>query len=238
MQPSYRGGAGDRGGTEAGWMRVPGYAAGVGSKERFWASRLRWRMRGAPLWPAFAVFTLLDAVVLNRLPPVTTIDLSLIQGLLIATFSNLFLVGALAPFMARRLQTRRRAALAAAGGALPAEIEREVLSDRLGVALLAAGVVACLASGLANRPVIVSETEATEEAAREVRGFVAHSGDDELERNLETANTKRLGEGFFRVCIARDDRRRHFCLFVDTDKEPTQVDRDPSAEPNSEVGGR
>ncbi len=214
-----------------------GYAASVGSKERFWASRLRWRVRGAPLWPAFAFFTLLDAVVLDRLPPVTTIDLSLIQGLLLATFSNLFLVGALAPFIARRLQ-RRRPAVAAAGGAPPAEVERELLSDRVGVALLAAGVAACLASGLANRPLIVSETEATEEAALEVRRFVAHSGDAELRRNLETANTKRLGEGFFRVCIARDDRRRHFCLFVDTDEEPAQVDPDPSAEPNSEVGGR
>ena len=210
----------------------------VGSEERFWASRLRWRLLGAPLWPAFAFFTLLDAVVLDRLPPLTTIDLSLIQGLLLATFSNLFLVGALAPFMARRLRSRRRPAVAAAGAGPPAEVEREVLSDRLGVALLAAGVAACLVSGLANRPLIVSETEATEEAAREVRQFVDHSGDEELQRNLETANTKRLGEGFFRVCIARDDRRRHFCLFVDTRKEPTQVDRDPSAEPNSEVGRR
>ena len=208
----------------------------MGSGERFWASRLRWRMRGAPLWPAFAFFTLLDAIVLNRLPP--AVDLSLILGLLLATFSNLFLVGALAPFIASRLHTRRRVAVVAAGGAPPAEVERELLSDRLGVALLAAGVVACLASGLANRPLIVSDTEATEEAAREVRLFVAHSGDEELQRNLETANTKRLSEGFFRVCIARDDRRRHFCLFVDTDKEPAQVDRDPSAEPNSEVGGR
>ena len=209
----------------------------MSSGERFWASRLRWRVRGAPLWPAFAFFTLLDAVVLDLLPPLTTIDLSLIQGLLLATFSNLFLVGVLAPFMARRLQSRRRAAVAA-GDASPAEVEREFLSDRMGVALLAAGVAACLASGLANRPLIVSETEATEEAAREVRQFVAHSGDQELQRNLETANTKRLGEGFFRVCIARDDRRRHFCLFVDTDEEPTRVYRDPSGEPNSEVGGR
>ncbi len=212
----------------------------MASRERFWASRLRWRVRGAPLWPAFALFTLLDAIVLNRLPPVPpgTIDVSLIPSLLLATFSNLFLVGVLAPFIAGRLHTRRRAALVAAGDAPPAEVERELLSDRLGVALLAAGVVACLAAGLANRPLIVSETDATEEAALEVREFVAHSGDEELQRNLETANTKRLGEGFFRVCIARDDRRRHFCLFVDTNKRPTQVDRDPSAEPNSEIGGR
>jgi hypothetical protein len=88
-------------------------------------------------------------------------------------------------------------------------------------------------SGLANRPVVVSETEATEEVGRELRAYVDHSGDEELRRNLETANTVRLGEGFFRACIARDDRRRFACLLIDTEKEPTEVRRDPSEEPNS-----
>ena len=85
----------------------------------------------------------------------------------------------------------------------------------------------CLVSGLANRPVIVSETEATEEVGRELRAYVQRSGSEELRRNLETANTIRLSEGFFRTCIARDDRRRYFCLFIDTDKEPTEVQARP-----------
>ena len=80
---------------------------------------------------------------------------------------------------------------------------------------------------------IVSETEATEEVGRQLRAYVARSGSEELRRNLETANTIRLSEGFFRACIARDDRRRNVCLLIDTDKEPTEVRRDPSAEPNA-----
>lgn len=113
----------------------------------------------------------------------------------------------------------------------------ELLRDRVGSALLAAGVVASLASGLANRPLIVSETEASEENARVVQDYVNDSDDEELRRNIETANTIRLGEGYFRTCIARDDRDRFVCLLVDTEKEPVDVRRDPSAVPNNLVGG-
>jgi hypothetical protein len=195
----------------------------VSSGDRFWPSRLRWRLRGALQWPAFVLFTLLDGIVISELPPALIEEPNLIVGVLAATFGNLVLIGAVAPFLAGRLARRDRLDTTA----------RELLQDRIAAIALAIGLAACLVSGLANRPVIVSETEATEEVGRELRAYVERSGSDELRRNLETANTIRLSEGFFRTCIARDDRRRYFCLFIDTEKEPTEVRRDPSAEPNA-----
>lgn len=202
-------------------------------------SRLRWRLRGAWQWPAFVVLTLLDGVLLELLPPFSVARMDLILGVLIATFGNLFLVGAVAPYLTRRLVLRREAARAAAGAprpepAAPVQAEREVLQDRVGTALLGAGLVAVLVSGLANRPLTVSETEATKEVGRQMRAYVLRSGSEEFRRNLDTANTRRLSDGYFRVCIARDDRRRHVCLFVDTNKDPTDVRRDPDAESNAD----
>ena len=194
----------------------------MSSEERFWASRLRWRLRGAMQWPAFVLFTLLDGVVIAELPPAVIKEPNLIVGVLAATFGNLVLIGAVAPFLARRLAEREAD-----------QTGREILQDRVATVLLAVGLLACLVSGLANRPVIVSETEDTEEVGRQLRAYVERSGSEELRRNLETANTIRLSEGYFRVCIARDERRRYFCLFVDTAKDPTQVRRDPSAQPNA-----
>jgi hypothetical protein len=194
----------------------------VSSEERFWASRLRWRLRGAMQWPAFVLFTLLDAVVISELPPSVVKEPNLIVGVLAATFGNLVRIGAVAPFLARRLAQRESD-----------ETGREVLQDRTATVLLAVGLLACLVSGLANRPVIVSETEATEEVGRQLRAYVERSDSDELRRNLETANTIRLSDGYFRVCISRDDRRRNVCLFIDTEKDPTEVRRDPSAQPNA-----
>jgi hypothetical protein len=210
----------------------------VTSGERFWTNRLRWRLRGAWQWPAFVVLTLVDGIVLDALPPVSTTGMNLIEGVLIATFANLFLVGAVAPWLARRLADRRAAALTSAGAPPPTEAERDVIQDRTATALLVAGLVAVIVSGLANRPVIVSETEATEANAEALSRFVARSGDDELIRNRDTANTIRLGEGYFRNCIARDDRERYFCVFVDTRKDPPEVVVDQSAEPNTVYRGR
>jgi hypothetical protein len=203
----------------------------VNQEERFWPARLRWRLRGATMWPAFIALTLLEGVLLHLLPPIRT-GVDLIPGILIATFANLILIGAVAPFLAGRIGARRP------GPPAPEQAAREVLVDRIGTGLLLAGLLGVLAAGLAARPVVVSETEDSEENARAVRAYVLRSGNEELVRNLETANTIRLADGYFRTCIARDDRRRHFCLFVDTNQRPADITRDPSAEPNSAYKAR
>ena len=203
----------------------------MNQEQRFWPARLRWRLRAATMWPAFIVITLLDGELLHLLPPIGG-SLSLIGAILMATFGNLVLIGAAAPFIARRIGARRPGPLATPLAA------REVLADRVGTALLLAGVLGVVAAGLGNREVVVSETNATTENARVVRNYVVRSGNPELNRNLETANTIRLGDGYFRTCIAHDDRRRAFCLYVDTTKKPTQVTRDPSEEPNAEFRRR
>jgi hypothetical protein len=138
-------------------------------------------------------------------------------------------VGALAPLLAKRVWARRPAAEAGA----PARAQLEVLTDRVGTGLLLASIVGVLVAGLAARPTVVSETEDTQRNAEAFRDLVLHTGNAELIRNLETANTVRLREDYFRTCIARDDRRRYFCAFVDTASDPVQVTRDSSAESNS-----
>ncbi len=196
--------------------------------ERFWPARVRWRLRGAWMWPTFVAITLLDGLLLHLLPPIGT-GVDLIPAILLATFGNLIVIGALAPWLARRTWNRRPAAEPGA----PPKAQLEVLTDRIGTGLLLATVVGVVAAGLAARPTVVSETEDTERNAQAFRSLVLSRGDPELIRNLETANTVRLGEDFFRTCVARDDRRHFFCAFIDTSKRPPDVDVDGSAEPNT-----
>jgi hypothetical protein len=188
---------------------------------------MRWRLRGAWMWPSFVIITLIDGILLNRLPPFPS-DFDLIFGILLATFGNLILIGAVAPWLARRMWKRR----AAAAPGPPAKAQFEVLSDRIGTGLLVASVFGLLASGLAARPVVVSDTEETERAAFALIHYIERSGNEELIRNRDTANTARLSDDFFRSCIRRDDERRYFCFFIDTSGKRVQVDRDPSALPN------
>jgi hypothetical protein len=200
----------------------------VNREERFWPARIRWRLRGATMWPAFIAVTLIDGLLLHLLPPIGT-GVDLVPAILLATFGNLILIGVLGPWLARRAWARRPAAQPGA----PAKAQLEVLTDRIGTGLLLAGILGVVVAGLAARPTVVSETEDTQRNAEAFRALVLGSGDAELIRNLETANTVRLREDYFRTCIARDDRRRYFCAFVDTSTDPPEVTRDSSAEPNS-----
>ena len=196
--------------------------------ERFWPARVRWRLRGAWMWPTFVVVTLLDGLIMWRLPPVGG-GVDLIPAVLIATFGNLALIAAVAPWLAKRTWKRRPAAEPGA----PPRAQLEVLTDRIGTGLLLATVVGVVVAGLAARPLVVSETRETERNANAFRDFILARGDEELIRNLETANTIELGDALFRTCVARDDRRRYFCTLIDVDRRPPDIDVDPSAEPNS-----
>jgi hypothetical protein len=195
--------------------------------ERFWPARIRWRLRGAWMWPSFIAATLVDGLLLNKLPPIRE-GYDLIAGILIATFVNLALIGAVAPWLARRIWKRRPAAEPGA----PPRAQLEVLSDRIGTALLVASVLGLLAAGLAARPVVVAETEEKERAAEELYRYVAGHGSKELRRNVEASDMQRLAAGYFRACVPHDDRESWTCFFLDARGEDTELTRDPSGLPN------
>jgi hypothetical protein len=210
---------------------------GVPVEERFWTHRLRWRMRGgAWMWPAFAAAVVVDAAILHLLPPVGSeqqinapAGLNLFGDLIVAGFTNLFLVAAIAPWLAKRLTAR--AALEEQRPPPP----YEVFLGRSASILMGVGALGLVIVGLGNRPLIVSETKATEANARMVRQWVAAHGSPEMKRNIETANTARLSSGFFRTCISNDHRTSYFCFFVDTKADPAKLSRDGDSRPNSIV---
>ena len=65
-------------------------------------------MRGAWLWPAFCGLTLLDGLVIWRLPPYDGAPPGLVGGILLAGFANLLLVALVAPLVGRRLRSVRQ----------------------------------------------------------------------------------------------------------------------------------
>jgi hypothetical protein len=203
------------------------------SSEVFWARRLRWRLRGALMWPVFAVLTIGDGLLLHFLPPNRS-GVRIIPGLIIASFANLFLIGVVAPFIARRLATRERHAHRAEGRE---PVPPEVLLDRSASILLIVATIGLAAAGLGNRPVIVSETRATEENANLVESYVNAHGTAEVKANLQTANSRKLANGYFRTCINLNDRSKAFCMFVDTNKKTVVPDHDSRPNPVALGGG-
>lgn len=204
---------------------APSRLVGVSSRPDLSLHRARWRMRGAWTWPVFAVLTPADALVMHLLPPVQG-GIDFIPALIVSSFANLFLVGAIAPWLGGRLAVRE----AAGGGSTP----KEVFTDRSAVWLLAGGLVALAATGLGNREVVVTPTDRLERLTTAVERYVGANAPAEVRRNLQTANTTPLDpEGNFRVCVALDDRTRAWCMFVDATLEPPRVTPDPDRRPNA-----
>jgi hypothetical protein len=205
-------------------------------EERFWTHRLRWRLRGASwLWPAFGLAVLVDAAILHYLPPVGSeqqvtapAGLNVVGDVIVAGFVNLFLVAVIAPWLARRLQERP----VPEGQPLP---PYEMHFGRTAAILMAVAAGGLVIVGLGNRPLIVSETQATQTNAQLVRQYVFNHGSAEMRRNLETANTARLASNFFRTCISNDHRTHYWCFFVDTKVDPAKLTVDTDSRPNSLV---
>ncbi len=186
--------------------------------ESVWRRRLRWRLRGAWQWPAFAVLTLVDAVLLARLP-FQGDGADAIGALLLAGFFNLLAVAVLAPGGGALLRRRRRA--------LPSLIAR----DYAGTALLAVIAVALLAGGLAHRSAVVSERADQRAMFTAVHDYVVHT-EPEYISGLGALDAVRLEAERYRACVYAPRERRPICLFVNTDQSPAGVRRDPSRDPN------
>jgi hypothetical protein len=146
-------------------------------------------------------------------------------GSILALFANIFLVGAIAPWLSRRLMARDRA-----GGR--ERFPPEVYLDRTATALLVLGAVGVLAAGLANIRVSTAETDALKEAGDRAEAYVNAHADNEVKQRLNGANSARLGDGFFRVCVPRVDARVQYCMFVDTRRDT--IRKDPSTVPNQQ----
>ena len=178
------------------------------------------------MWPTFAIATVVEGFVMHELPPVGTRIPDVFIGTILALFGNIVLVGAIAPWFARRLAERDRRA----GGR--ERFPPEVYLDRTATAVLLVGVAGVLAAGLANKRVSTAETDALNEAGERARAYVDAHADNEIRQRLDGANSSRLGDGFFRVCIPRIDPRVQYCMFVDTRRDT--VRKDPSTLPNQE----
>jgi hypothetical protein len=75
--------------------------------QRVWHRRLRWRLRGAWMWPAFLVLTVADGVLLVALPPYEGGPPHVFPGVLLALFLNLLTVAVVAPLAGLALRRRR-----------------------------------------------------------------------------------------------------------------------------------
>jgi hypothetical protein len=191
--------------------------------EALWQTRLRWRLRGAMLWPAFMAAVVVEAVLLDRLPVSGDDGPGLFAALLLAGFANLFVVAVAAPLAGRWLRRRRPG------------MPRVIATDRAGAVLVAAGGALVVALGLAHHPSVRAAHADLDAQAAAARRFFISQAPREFQANVHHLDTIKQGDDFYRTCVAGSDPDRAFCVFVNTDQSPPGVTRDPDQRPNAAV---
>ena len=187
--------------------------------ERVWLARLRWRMRGAWLWPAFFGLTALDGALIALLPPYEGTPRGAIGGVLLAGFANLAVIAVLGPVAGGALRRRRP------------DLPRVVANDYAGAALLIALSAGLLAAGLAHRPAESAERDDEAAVVAAVQRYVTTEATS-WRSGLDRVDAVQLAPEVYRACVPGHDPRRSLCLIVDTDLRPARATRDNSMEPN------
>jgi hypothetical protein len=206
-------------------MADPVIYAGSRMRERQWWTRLRWRLRGATMWPAFLVALLVDAVLLRVLPIAGDTAPDAFAAALLAFFFNLMAVAVGAPLLGRYVRRR--------WPGLP----KVVADDRAGTALIGGVAALLLVIGLVHHPVVAARGRAFDLQASAAREFVLERAPAPFRAHVDRMDTWTQGPGLYRTCVPGPTRRRSFCVFVNTRHEPPLVTGDRDQSPNSVLAG-
>lgn len=187
-------------------------------------TRMRWRRRGAWLWPAFAALTVADAVVGHLLPP-TGETQTLVAAGVSACVLNLIAV----------------IVFSRPGGALVRRVRRDlpvvVARDYAGTVSVIAVAAALLTTGLAHRSTVISHRRDEADAITRAQAWIGDRAPAIFRGNVAQVNTFTIEPGsIYRSCVPSNDRTRSYCVIV---KEQLPFARSVSFagyEPNSVFG--
>jgi hypothetical protein len=190
-------------------------------------TRLRWRLKGAWMWPTFFAVTAVDAVVLHLLPFAGSEGLDLFGAVILAGFFNLFVVAVVAPLTGWLVLRRRNPGL-----------PRDVARDYAGTALIVAVAALMLAGGLVHRPTILEEERDRAAAVAAAHDYVLTQAPRRYRANIGFVDVYATDEeDLYRACVPGDGPNRAVCLYVDTSQKPAGVTRDPSDADNATLFG-
>ena len=187
--------------------------------ETVWLTRLRWRMRGAWLWPAFFGLTLVDGLLITLLPPYDWTPPGFVGGLLLAGFANLLLLAVVAPLAGQLLRRRRR------------DLPRPIAFDYAGTALFCALTLVLVLAGILHRPAVAAEQDDAAALSAAVHAYVMRQA-PEWSGGLDRVAVREYAPEVFRACVPGPDPTKALCLLVDTDRRPARVTRDDSMLPD------
>jgi hypothetical protein len=169
-----------------------------------WLARMRWRRRGAWLWPTFIVVTALDALIIHALPFLGDSQ-SFAGGIIASLFINLLLVVLLSRPLGGLLRRRRP------------DMPGAVARNYGGTAAVLVLPVLLVLAGLLHRPAIQDQQRMMNEAITRAIAFIGDRAPDAFRANVTHTSTYTIQPGWvYRTCVPNAARTRTYCVIVNT----------------------
>ena len=192
-------------------------AEGLGARLR----RLRWRLRGAWLWPTFVMATIVDVVLLHVLPIAGDGGTGWVPACLLAGCLNVVAIAALGGMGGWLLRRRRP------------DLPKVVADDRAGTALVLLVSAMFLGFGLAHRPALRNHQDDVRAQTLAAHEWFADQAPPEYRRNIALLNSLQVAPDLYRTCVPGDDPDRWLCIYLDTSDRPVTAKRDTSGASNA-----
>jgi hypothetical protein len=165
-------------------------------------ARVRWRRRGAWLWPTFVLLTAADAVIGHELPPIGDSQ-KIFAAVLLGGIFNL--LGVIVLSWPLSLVLRR------ARPDLPALVAR----DYAGTFVVVAITAALLGAGIAHRSTILQRSTDARDAATRAEAWIGARAPAAFRRDAARLDTLTIEPGrLYRSCVTSADRKRSYCVIV------------------------
>jgi hypothetical protein len=169
-----------------------------------WLARMRWRRRGAWLWPAFFAATVTDAAIGHALPPSGETQ-TLLAAALAGCFLNLIAVVVLRRPVGALLRRMRP------------DLPKIVASDYAGTTAVALVAISLLVAGLLHRPSVLDHKRSLEDAIKRAQAYIGDRAPAEFRRNVEFVSTFAVEPGsIYRICVPSASSPRTYCVIVKT----------------------
>jgi hypothetical protein len=167
-----------------------------------WLARLRWRRRGAWLWPAFIAATLADGLIGHLLPPAGESQ-RVISALVLGLILNLVGVILLSRPVGLVLRRARR------------DLPKIIARDYGGTIVVLAIAGGLLGAGLLHRASVLADQRSLLDATVRAQAFIGDRAPAQFRANTRAASTFAIQDGsIYRVCVPSTDRKRTYCVIV------------------------
>jgi hypothetical protein len=169
-----------------------------------WLARMRWRRRGAWLWPAFAAAIVVDAVLGHVLPPSGETQ-TVLAAALAGCVLNLIAVVLLSRPVGMLIRRARP------------DLPKVVARDYGGTVVVLTVTAVLLLAGVLHRPSVLEHKRAMQDAIVRAQAWIGARAPAEFRRNVEFVSIFAIEPGnIYRTCVPSEDRTRTYCVIVKT----------------------